>query len=60
MPNMCFLIIIRIYNKIIGTTIMDLNSFLFPAPQSSYTINAAIGDILFIPRNYPLTKPLLR
>jgi len=29
---------------------MDLNSFLFPAPQSSYTIHATIGDLLFIPR----------
>jgi|LauGreDrversion4_2_1035121.scaffolds.fasta_scaffold379430_1 hypothetical protein len=29
---------------------MDLNSFLFPAPESSYTIHAAIGDLLFIPR----------
>lgn len=29
---------------------MELNSFLFPAPQSSYTINGAIGDLLYIPR----------
>lgn len=31
---------------------MELNSFLFPAPQSSYTIHGAIGDLLFIPRDY--------
>ena len=29
---------------------MELNSFLFPAPQSSYTVHAAIGDLLFIPK----------
>ena len=29
---------------------MDLNSFLFPAPHSSYTLQGSIGDLLFIPR----------
>ena len=29
---------------------MELNSFLFPAPQPSYTVHSAIGDLLYIPR----------
>lgn len=29
---------------------MELNSFLFPAPQSSYTMQGAIGDLIYIPR----------
>lgn len=36
---------------------MELNSFLFPAPQSSYTIHAAIGDLLFIPRDKRQLSP---
>jgi hypothetical protein len=38
---------------------MELNSFLFPAPQSSYTIHASIGDLLFIPRDKVLPPPLI-
>lgn len=30
---------------------MELNSFLFPAPQSSYSVHGSIGDILYIPKN---------
>lgn len=41
---------------IIIQTFMDLNSFLFPAPESSYTIHAAVGDLLFIPRTQNLKK----
>ena len=29
---------------------MELNSFLFPAPQSSYTMHGGVGEILYIPR----------
>jgi hypothetical protein len=29
---------------------MELNSFLFPAPQPSYSVHSAIGDLLYIPR----------
>ena len=35
---------------------MELNSFLFPAPQSSYTIHGALGDILYIPRQFEAKK----
>ena len=31
---------------------MELNSFLFPAPQSSYSIHGSIGDIIYIPRKF--------
>ena len=35
---------------------MELNSFLFPAPQSSYSIHGSIGDIIYIPRDLPLVE----
>ena len=38
---------------------MELNSFLFPAPASSYTVNAAVGDLLFIPRGPQQAIPCL-
>jgi hypothetical protein len=37
---------------------MEFNSFLFPAPQSSYTMHGAIGDIIYIPRSFEPYKPL--
>lgn len=33
---------------------MELNSFLFPAPSSSYTMHGAIGEIIYIPRFYKI------
>ena len=35
---------------------MEFNSFLFPAPQSSYTIHGSIGDIIYIPRKFKNQK----
>ena len=35
---------------------MDLNSFLFPAPQSSYNMHNSIGDIIYIPRKWEPSK----
>jgi len=29
---------------------MELNSFLFPAPSSSYTVYGSIGDLIYIPK----------
>jgi len=29
---------------------MEFNSFLFPAPPSSYTTHGGAGDLLYIPR----------
>ena len=36
---------------------MELNSFLFPAPTSSYSIHGAIGDLIYIPREFQHIKP---
>jgi len=33
---------------------MELNSFLFPAPQSSYTMLGAIGELIYVPRKTQL------
>jgi len=35
---------------------MELNSFLFPAPASSYTVKGAVGDLIYIPRNFDYDK----
>ena len=35
---------------------MELNSFLFPAPASSYTMHGAIGDLIYIPRKFKINK----
>ena len=36
---------------------MELNSFLFPAPQSSYSIHGSIGDVIYIPRKFERKDP---
>ena len=35
---------------------MEFNSFLFPAPQSSYSMHGAVGEIIYIPRVFE-TQP---
>lgn len=29
---------------------MEFNSFLFPAPQSSYSSSTNLGDLIYIPK----------